>query len=85
VKPKHPGAIRHALKSAKPDFAERDELELRQDAFTRDGAYHVKAGSPVVFVNVTPNTHNGWSRCVIVVGDREHLVELATANLRRSP
>jgi hypothetical protein len=63
------------------DFAPREFLEVRQDHFTRDSLYLVKAGSVVAYMH---ESDQGWCCVMVDIRNAPHLVELPIANLRRT-
>jgi hypothetical protein len=77
------GKARVFIKQQVCDFTANERLEVRQDGWTRDCVYLIKAGSHVVFCYVEPDTNHAFSRCRATFKGREHFVELPTANLRR--
>lgn len=65
------------------EFKEGDQLHVRQDSFSRDGIYQVKAGSLVTFEYCEPDTNGAWARVRATIAGREHYVTVPALNLWR--
>jgi hypothetical protein len=72
-----------SLIDAAQEFAAGESLQVRQDSFSRDGLYQVKAGSVVMFEYYEPDTTGNWARCMARIGGRDHYVTLPSLNLWR--
>ena len=72
-----------SLIDAAQRFASGEQLQVRQDSFSRDGLYQVKAGSVVLFEYYEPDGNHDWARVMARLGGRDHYVTLPSLNLWR--